>query len=1254
MNEIPGHTEVALGAHTPLHDGGQVCHTGVVRGLVGSKNRWKTWVGLGWLACVATPAFATLPSSTETCNGEDDDLDGSIDEGACSATGCDVLIDSSGTYLVCDAAFVDRADADAFCDSWGYHLADVGSEAEHQTLVSLLDPSLSYWHGVNDLALEGDYVQSDGSALSYTNWDANQPDGLTSENCATFYHQAATPFLWHDADCSYALAGAVCEIECSTVQVWDDDDGDGFGEGSPVTICGPPPPGTATQGGDCNDNRSASNPDETEDCNGFDDDCDGEIDELWTDGDSDGVLACLGDCDDGDPTVHPGAAEACNFRDDDCDGVMDDGHDLDGDAFTTCAGDCDDADPDTWPGAAEDLDTEDDDCDGDTADGPSTYQDADGDGFGDPSTLGATGPDVVNAGGDCDDQAALRYPAAPERCNGVDDDCDGQIDEGETCGSNCQPVETPSGWFLRCADSMEYPEAFDTCRAMGWQIATPQDLDEHDDILQTIGSTIDRRWWHGAVDMAEEGVWTAADGGPAHVLFDTGQPNDDDEGQDCLLYDPRPYFVVHDRNCNDSASVVCEACTSRAWFVDLDGDGSGAGEPVFACERPDEGFSADGSDCDDTDPAVWTGAAESCDGVDNDCDGTTDEGPAIAWTDGDGDGHGGVGTLVSVCGPTPVLPGDCDDSESARFPGATEACNGVDDDCDGRVDEDGVCDCEVVQANGYVHSVCTDSRTWASARSACQSDGYDLVVLDTPEEHRQVGIEAYAREDRSFWLGFDRQSSTDWAWVDGTPWTYDRFANDQPSGNGDCGHYWNGGSIPRWNDFPCDIPENFICEAECDAVTVFRDADGDGDGDPTQSRVLCGPAVGWVLGATDCDDSDPLKSGAFSEICDGIDNDCTGMADDALQFETWYADVDMDGFGDLTSGVQSCDQPPGTVTDFQDCNDGDPDISPAAEEVCDGVDNNCDGLVDNATQGGTAGFLDLDGDGFGDDATADSWCPNSVPSAFVQIGGDCNDTDPAISPAEMEVCGGPDENCNGLQDDDDPTVDPTSQTTVWPDLDEDGFGNGQQLSFTTCFPTNLQAPNTDDCDDTSADINPEAVDIPGDGIDQDCDGIDPAVDVDTDGDGLTDIDEIALGSDPEASDTDGDGLFDPDELVQTPDGWTTQDSDGDGTPDHADPDDDGDMIPTADELTTDSDGDGVADYLDTDSDDDGVLDGAEQDADSDGDGVIDRLDPGGDVASAPPVVEPGCGCASARALSGGPVGLLAVFGLVWVRRSRVA
>ncbi|MFZ5475329.1 MAG: putative metal-binding motif-containing protein, partial [Myxococcota bacterium] len=140
--------------------------------------------------------------------------------------------------------------------------------------------------------------------------------------------------------------------------------------------------------------------------------------------------------------------------------------------------------------------------------------------------------------------------------------------------------------------------------------------------------------------------------------------------------------------------VACAApepetpCEAADWFADADGDGFGdAARPTSACERP-RAHVADATDCDDARADVSPAGVEACDGVDQDCDGEADEGLfEDRYADADGDGWGDE--PVTVCdGSGAPSGGDCDDDDATVSPGAQEVWyDGVDQDCDGRDDD---------------------------------------------------------------------------------------------------------------------------------------------------------------------------------------------------------------------------------------------------------------------------------------------------------------------------------------------------------------------------------------------------------------------------------------------------------------------------------------------------------------------------------------------------------------------------------------
>ena len=424
-------------------------------------------------------------------------------------------------------------------------------------------------------------------------------------------------------------------------------------------------------------------------------------------------------------------------------------------------------------------------------------------------------------------------------------------------------------------------------------------------------------------------------------------------------------------------------------------------------------------------------------------DGTGDDGGTEL--DADGDGYG------------PQV--DCDDASAAIHPNAEERCDGIDNDCDGTIDEDSA----------------TDAATWYLDEDG---DGYGTSddpasACSAPEGHVAEGGDC---DDADAAINPDASEICDGV-------------------DNDC-------------DALVDDDDDSLDESTL--LVMYPDADSDGFGDQgAEPGSACTLPSGFVTEATDCDDTEASVNPDATEVCDeaDVDEDCSGAADDedasvdASTQTAWYADLDQDGYG---AGLPTslCEDPSTTddwfTTDSTDCDDTNAAISPSATEICDALDTDedCDGLsddedgsVDTATM--SAWVEDSDEDGYGASGTEVDACddPSTASLTYCEDDTDCDDTDPAVNPGATEICDAADtdEDCDGLADDDDPSV--TGTSTWYLDADLDGYGDASS-SVEACEDpsTGSEDWTTDntDCDDDDAEVNPAATET-CDGIDNDCD-----------------------------------------------------------------------------------------------------------------------------------------------------------------------
>ncbi|WP_397363104.1 putative metal-binding motif-containing protein [Olleya sp. R77988] len=289
-----------------------------------------------------------------------------------------------------------------------------------------------------------------------------------------------------------------------------------------------------------------------------------------------------------------------------------------------------------------------------------------------------------------------------------------------------------------------------------------------------------------------------------------------------------------------------------------------------------------------------------------------------AWyQDADADGFGNPAVTQNACTQPAgyvLVSGDCDDADAATYPGAIDVCgDGIDNNCDGQVDENCV-------------EICDDG---------VDNDGDGLTDCDDPDCNGDVACPTlYADNDGD---GYGDPNNT---------------TNGVVQDNTDCDD--NDASI---NPGATEIPDNNVDE-DCDAAsskdyTFYADVDGDGYGDVNNPLVASCPApcndesqmtipAGYVFNSLDCNDSDiNVHPYATENTTDGIDNNCNGYVDVVY----YYQDVDGDGFGDSNDAGTTVNFA-GSSINRTDCDDGDASIFPGASEIQDGIDNNCNGLVD--------------------------------------------------------------------------------------------------------------------------------------------------------------------------------------------------------------------------------------------------------------------------------------------------------------------
>ena len=593
---------------------------------------------------------------------------------------------------------------------------------------------------------------------------------------------------------------------------------------------------------------------------------------------------------------------------------------------------------------------------------------------------------------------------------------------------------------------------------------------------------------------------------------DSVEPFDCDDGDETIT-----------PNANEVCDGVDNDCDGLEDNVDMDGDGYSRCRSVFDM------------DCDDEDDSIHPYAVEECDEVDNDCDGQIDEEVKTTfYFDGDGDGYGNTLVSLQACEAPPDYVeswGDCNDNNDQMYPTASEVCDDLDNDCNDLVDDG------LTQITSYRDADGDEFGALGASHEGCDiPPGYVLPVdfdeddqLDWDCDDLALAINPQATEACT---NGDTDCNGFIDDVDGDEDGY--YACPSAGDRQDCRDD-NTDVHPGQVEVCNTIDDN--CNSQIDEgvlITFYRDQDIDGFGDNSATQQGCSAPDGFVEQGDDCHDNDVTIYPGAAELCDGKDNDCNGLRDDAIGLTTIYRDADTDGFGSLAESREACniedgwvlardiesdgqwdwdcndldsDSHPGaeeicnskdsdcngirddvdvdddgfygcmSAGSNRDCNDGIRDINPGAIEVCNEVDDNCNTLVDEGVL--TTFYFDNDSDLWGDNNATIEAC--EAPERYVAVGGDCNEYNSDIHPEAQEVCNDTDDDCNGLDDDG------LTLVTYYGDGDQDGFASDIAQPLTRCAVPVGFTTEQGDCDDSDSTVFPGAPDI-CDGKDNGCNG----------------------------------------------------------------------------------------------------------------------------------------------------------------------
>ena len=664
--------------------------------------------------------------------------------------------------------------------------------------------------------------------------------------------------------------------------------------------------------------------------------------------------------------------------------------DNDNDGFTENEGDCDDFNNTINPDAEEIPDNG---VDEDCIDGDEITADADIDNDNDGFTENE---------GDCDDFNNTQHPGATDvPDNGIDEDCDG---EDATVVVEIFDMSMVSVGDLIITEIMNNPNAVDDSEGEWFEIhnASSQDINlnglelgDDSDVDDTIdvdlvipsqgymvfgvnnesstngGVQVDFMYDNISLTNESDSVVLSYDGTPLdRVAYDTTFPMV--AGKSMTLNPAQTNNAL-----NDNGTNWCYALTAQpSGDFGTPGTANDDCTAITIVDNDGDGYE-ESNDCDDTDASINPGATDIADnGIDEDCDGSD---AVSSSADVDGDGFDDV-----AAGGT-----DCDDTDASINPDALDVGpDGIDNNCDGQIDENGLCSDNCSNASWNDDGVCDDGGPNAAyglcgfgadcsdcgGRFDNDGDGYyddEGVAPLSPTLELDCNDSDVSINPGMLDIGMDGIDQD----CDGSDET--GLCDDTCVDAGD-GYCDDGGPNAQYS----------ICGfgTDCSDCNPRYDNDGDGYYDDEGTSPVNGSLI------MDCDDSDASVSPLGTEIPnDGIDQDCSG-ADEVVSIAICDDSCSTANDGTCDDGGDASDNDTCALgTDCTDCgdrfdddgdgygsgvdcNDTDATVNPGVSaDSCDGVDNDCDGVIDqdvdtiepnDASAPYYAGSLDAQGDSF--------------------------------------------------------------------------------------------------------------------------------------------------------------------------------------------------------------------------------------------------------------------------------------------------